>query len=347
MDDGIFFPTSNATRWNSKFLMVERVYQYKPMLEATAEELQQKREVPKEERKKFKEFQDKMLSAEEFDVLEEIIELLRPAAEFTHWVGGSDYSTISQVYEKVHRLLPPVTTLQTEDAQQMHMHLKHLIDSAWPLDNISDAMLVAMYFNPGCAESEIWAQENANQIAENAAEDAAEAASAIVAAVAATKVATEIAEQRADQDLTHDPLLGRAHVSRQVPNQNDPSDPFQDQDPDLDDLPDQLPYRRVRPKPTNRLRAETLVYRAIIQRQVDLATEKRRSGLSNGSFNPIIQANKDTVLRLAQVSAESCILAYRAALENRTWNAMYFDNPLSFWQMMESMDNFASLSYIA
>ncbi|KAF9117901.1 hypothetical protein BGX30_004979, partial [Mortierella sp. GBA39] len=179
MDDSIFFLTANVTRWNSKFHLVERVYEYRAVLETTAQELQQRRDGPKEEREKFKEFQNQLLSAEELDVLAEAIGLLRPAADFTHWAGGSDYSPISQVYEKVHRLLPPVTTLQTEGAQQMYMRLKLLIDSVWPLDEISDGMLLAMYFNHGCAGSEIWGRENANQVTENAAEDAAEARSAI------------------------------------------------------------------------------------------------------------------------------------------------------------------------
>ncbi|KAK3847746.1 MAG: hypothetical protein J3R72DRAFT_430722 [Linnemannia gamsii] len=341
MDDSMFFRTANVTRWNSKFHLVERVYEYRAVLEATAQELEQRKDVPKEERKKFKEFQSQLLSAEELDVLAEVIGLLRPAADFTHWAGGSDYTTISQVYEKVHNLLPPVTTLQTEGAQQMHMRLKLLIDSAWPLDDISDGMLLAMYFNPGCVGSEIWGLENINQVAENAAEDAAEAEAAIVTAVAASEAAAKTAKtvtQGAGQDLAQDP-------------QDDPSNPFQDQNPDppsgFDHLPEQLPYKRMRPKPTNRLRAETLVYRAIIQRQVDLAIEKRRSDVAGSSFNPINDADEDTVLRLAQVNAESCILAYRAALGNTTRSAAYFNDPLAFWRMMENMDNFTSLCYLA
>ncbi|KAG0358664.1 hypothetical protein BGX24_005931, partial [Mortierella sp. AD032] len=198
------------------------------------------------------------VTSEELDVLAEVIGLLRPAADFTHWAGGSDYTTISQVYERVHNLLPPVTTLQTEGAQQMHMRLKLLIDSAWPLDDISDGMLLAMYFNPGCVGSEIWGLENANQVAENAAEDAAEAETAIVTAVAASEAAAKTVTQGSGQGLAQGP-------------QDEPSNPFQDQNPDppsgFDHLPEQLSYKMMRPGPTNRLRAETLVYRAIIQRQ--------------------------------------------------------------------------------
>ncbi|KAG0290542.1 hypothetical protein BGZ97_006149 [Linnemannia gamsii] len=313
MDDSIFFRTANVTRWNSKFHLIERVYEYRDLLEATAEELQQMQGVSKDERKKFNEFPNQLLSAEELDVLAEVIGLLRPAAEFTHWAGGSDYSTISQVYEKVHRLLPPVTTLQTEGAQTMHMHLANLINSAWPLDDISDGMLLA---NPGCAGSEIWGRENANQVVENAAEDAA-------ATVAASEAAAETAAQGAGQDVAQDPLHGGVQVPRQVSGQGDPSDPFNDHtsDPPLgvDQLPDQIPYKKGRrPKPTNRLRAETLVYRAIIQRQVDLTIEERKAALASNSFNPLIDANEETMLHFAQVYAESCIVTYRAVLTNTT-----------------------------
>ena len=53
------------------------------------------------------------------------------------------------------------------------------------------------------------------------------------------------------------------------------------------------------------------------------------------------------MLRLAQVNAESYILAYRAVLGNTTRKAKYFESPVVFWQMMEGMDNFASLCYLA
>ncbi|KAG9072141.1 hypothetical protein KI688_006365 [Linnemannia hyalina] len=134
------------------------------------------RGVSSEDKKKVKEFKNQLLSAEELDGLGEVIELLRPATDFTHWVGGSDYSTISQVYDKVHNLLPRVISFQTETAQDMHLKLEALIKSSWPEDKISDGMHLSMHFNPGCAGSKIWDLENAHQIAEHAAEDAAYAA---------------------------------------------------------------------------------------------------------------------------------------------------------------------------
>ena len=116
-----------------------------------------------------------------------------------HWAGGWDYSTLSQMYEKVHRLLPPVTTLQIEGVQLMHMCLKLLIDSAFPLDDMSDGMLLAMNLNPSCVGSEIWGRENVNQVAENAAEDAAKAEASIEAAEAAAEAATETTAETAAQ----------------------------------------------------------------------------------------------------------------------------------------------------
>ncbi|KAG0048514.1 hypothetical protein BGZ90_007603 [Linnemannia elongata] len=127
------FVSANVTRWNSKLHLVERVYSYRAVLEATSQELLLKRDVPSEERKKFKEFRNQLLSVEELNVLDEIIELLRPAAELTHWIGGSGYSTISQVYRK------------TEVAQTMHMKLQAQIESAWPRDDISGGMLLSIF----------------------------------------------------------------------------------------------------------------------------------------------------------------------------------------------------------
>ncbi|KAK3842763.1 MAG: LOW QUALITY PROTEIN: hypothetical protein J3R72DRAFT_442366 [Linnemannia gamsii] len=286
MDDSMFFRTANVTRRKSKFHLVERVYVYRAVMESTAQELG--RMYPRRSGRSLRSSRTSYFSAEELDVLAEVIGLLRPAADFTHWTGISDYTTISQVYEKVHNLIPP-----TEGAQQMHMHLKLLIDFAWPLDDISVGMLLAMYLNP-----------------DYAAEAEAAIAAALTALEAATKAAAKIAAKTGvGQDLAQDP-------------QDDPSNTFQDQNPDppsgFDHLPEQLPYKRMRPKPTNRLRAETLVYRAIIQRQVDPAIEKQRSGLAGSSFNSFNDANKETVVWLTQVNAESSILAYKAALGNTT-----------------------------
>lgn len=69
------------------------------------------------------------------------------------------------------------------------MRLKLLIDSARPLDDISDGMLLAMNLNPGCVGSEILGQENVNQVTKNAAEDAAEAEASIEAETAAETAA--------------------------------------------------------------------------------------------------------------------------------------------------------------
>ncbi|KAF9272672.1 hypothetical protein BGZ88_004521 [Linnemannia elongata] len=79
---------------------------------------------------------------------------------------------------KMHNLLPTVTSFQTETAQYVDLKLKELVKSSWPKDKISDGMLLSMYFSPGCAGSEIRDLENANQIAEHPAEDAAYAVAA-------------------------------------------------------------------------------------------------------------------------------------------------------------------------
>jgi len=80
---------------------------------------------------------------------------------------------------------------------------------------------------------------------------------------------------------------------------------------------------------------------------VDLAIEKRKCDLANNTFNPIGDASEEAVLRLAQVNAEYCVLAYKSLLLNKTRNVAYFDDPLAFWRMMEGVDNFVSISYIA
>ncbi|KAG0048130.1 hypothetical protein BGZ89_004689, partial [Linnemannia elongata] len=181
----------------------------------------------------------------------------------------------------------------------MDLKLKELVKSSWPKDKISDGMLLSMYFSPGCAGSEIRDLENANQIAEHPAEDAAYAA----AAAQGSEQGSDQGSLRSGTQVScqNSALIDRANSFQAVP---DPSS-------GLDHLPDRLLYmQRTRPALTNRLRATTLVYRALIQQKMEQAIEKRRNDLNDEAFNPIYIANNKAALRLAQVDAEYSVLVY-------------------------------------
>ncbi|KAG0227104.1 hypothetical protein BGW41_003964 [Actinomortierella wolfii] len=92
-----------------------------------------------------------LLTPLEFESLEEIIKILEPAATFTDWVGGARYPAISQVYPKVHSMLPQIDLFKTEAAKQLHAGLDDFINDTWSLKSIPDAVLLATYLNPACA----------------------------------------------------------------------------------------------------------------------------------------------------------------------------------------------------
>ncbi|KAF9303832.1 hypothetical protein BGZ91_009042, partial [Linnemannia elongata] len=153
------FVSANVTRWNSKLHLVERVYSYRAVLEATSQELLLKRDVPSEERKKFKEFRNQLLSVEELNVLDEIIKLLRPAAELTHWIGGSGYSTISQVYRKpAHRAsdkIPPevVSTVEPKPKCPLKLQIKLILPIRFKITPQINIQALT-FFQPNCPTRE-------------------------------------------------------------------------------------------------------------------------------------------------------------------------------------------------
>ncbi|KAG0355010.1 hypothetical protein BGX24_006748, partial [Mortierella sp. AD032] len=243
-------------------------------------------------------------SEEEVDVLQEVIKLLRPAAKLTHWIGGSGYSTISQVYALAHNILGPSDVYKTGPAIALYEVLESFIKSAWPEDDIPDVMLLAMYFNPGCSKLNIWGLENAHQAAEQAAERAA-------------KRATEDAGQDSDQEQVQLPL--------QIP----------------------LEDRHPMPKPTNRLRAETLIYRMIIQMHKDKETARMRSDMNATNKNINYNVNNAISMKFWKVDADCALMAYRAQWSDEGVDPAWFDDPVAFWKSEESLTTLNSLAALA
>lgn len=141
----------NKTRWNSWFIMAARVHKLMPAILASIRELE---EGSKDLKDKAKALRDVVLCDDEIDALGEMLTLLQPAANFTHWAGSATRPTLSHVYARVYSLLPPVESLTTPQAQALHASLSSQIKESWPLTDIPDAILLAIYFNPACASSD-------------------------------------------------------------------------------------------------------------------------------------------------------------------------------------------------
>jgi len=143
--------TFNKTRWNSWFTMSARVHKLMPAIESSLDDLDSG---PRDLKEKAKELHEAILRDDEVDALGEMLTLLQPAADFTHWAGHAARPTLSQVYGRVYSLLPALESLTTPQAKALHRSLDSQIKESWPLTDIPDAILLAIYFNSVCASSD-------------------------------------------------------------------------------------------------------------------------------------------------------------------------------------------------
>lgn len=149
------FVADNVTRWNSRYNMIRRVVQLSDALVPTSDILAT-RSVGRTMTEKYSGFRNNLLSADELEVLREVIQLLKGAADFTDWAGRFEHSKISQIYPRVHDILPSIETFRTKQVRSLHRAMKREINNAWPLHDIPDVSLLAMYFNPGLVSHELW-----------------------------------------------------------------------------------------------------------------------------------------------------------------------------------------------
>lgn len=109
-------------------------------------------------KRRAKDLSEAMLCHDEVIALREMVALLQPAADFNHWAGSATKPTLSQIYGHVYSLLPAVESLTTPQAKTLHGSMESQINESWPLTNIPDAILLAIYFNPACASSDFMMQ---------------------------------------------------------------------------------------------------------------------------------------------------------------------------------------------
>ncbi|KAG9062436.1 hypothetical protein KI688_005351 [Linnemannia hyalina] len=310
----VTFVSANATRWNSKLAMISRFLDISPVLRTTFEVLFPLDKISAEERAKFKTIEKLLPTDDELDLLKETDQLLTPAANFTHWIGGSGYSTISQACIQAHGVLSNPAQFKTGAAILLYEKLKTHIEYTWSLDDIPDGMLLAMYLNPACATSTIWDLDNSRQVAERDAQIAAEEAAASLADPALGLA------QNSRPDIAglpfKLPLKYRLRISVEGPF----TLPV--------DFPLQLPQTDAKTPPTNRLRADTLAYMELIRHYAYKEIEGRSN---HGTSKRRGQADDFAVIQDRAVSALCGLISYRSILNptNADSNKKYFKDPLA------------------
>lgn len=150
--------TPTETRWNSRLTMGGRVHQLAGEMAAAVETVI-RNSTPADMTKAIG-MRSKLLKEQELLELKEICDLLQPAGDFTHLVGGSSYPTISTVYPKAHMLALFPALHTTEPAKAMHKSLTKHVKARFFIDNIPNATLIAMYLNPGCYQYKFFGAES-------------------------------------------------------------------------------------------------------------------------------------------------------------------------------------------
>ncbi|KAF8981140.1 hypothetical protein BGZ46_003194 [Entomortierella lignicola] len=138
----------NSTRWNSEYSMAARVLDIFEAIRATLEML---KTGEADEKARAVELKKIMLVEQEVQALREIISLLEPVAQFTHWTGKSDHPTTSQIYPKIHSMIPASNSFATQQAQDLCGNPHCIIKELWPLETIPDPVLLSIFLNPACA----------------------------------------------------------------------------------------------------------------------------------------------------------------------------------------------------
>ncbi|GJJ73505.1 hypothetical protein EMPS_05863 [Entomortierella parvispora] len=153
--------TLDVDPWNSWFTMAARVHMAYPKLLRLIQDLKRKKSGDLEEdlryylKKDAEALERFRMDDDEFLALEEMISLLQPVVNFMNWARTSaSRLTLSQVYTHVYTVLLPIRTVETTQAQALHTSLEAQLRESWPLSEISDHELLAIYLNPACAASD-------------------------------------------------------------------------------------------------------------------------------------------------------------------------------------------------
>lgn len=150
---GLAFQSMNATRWNSRHVMAQRVYALHTFVAATHDYFSKK---PPKDQASISDITPHMLTLDDLNTLRDLDRLLDPAASFMNWAGSTVSPTISRLYLKVGDTLPSSNNLYTDVGRKVHRILTNGIKKAWNPQEMPDVVLKAMYLNPATLRHKMW-----------------------------------------------------------------------------------------------------------------------------------------------------------------------------------------------
>jgi hypothetical protein len=150
---GLSFLSMNATRWNSRHVMAQRVYALHTFIAVTHEYLSNK---PLKDQASISDIMPHMLTLNDLNTLIDLDRILGPAASFTNWAGLTVSPTISRLYIKVGETLPSFDNILTDVGRDVHRIMTNGIKKTWSPQDMPDVVLKAMYLNPATLRDQMW-----------------------------------------------------------------------------------------------------------------------------------------------------------------------------------------------
>lgn len=102
-----------TTRWNSSFLAWQRLLKLKNYINILINILSTK--IDSDSKKDYKRLKKIMLEEEEWDVIKELIPILKPFAEATNYLGGNKYCTYTIMVPTLIKIIDRLKPLTAED----------------------------------------------------------------------------------------------------------------------------------------------------------------------------------------------------------------------------------------
>lgn len=146
------FSIDMPTRWNSQYMMMERVIKLADAIRMARQNIVQSDYTP-EARRQVRKLDTMMLEEDDLQVVKDLVTVLKPMYIFTMQVGSGKIPAVSLlypwVYDEVNNLGDAVNAIESAAAVNLRTRLVDHIRVRWPLDRIPDAVAIATFLNPG------------------------------------------------------------------------------------------------------------------------------------------------------------------------------------------------------
>ncbi|KAF9150578.1 hypothetical protein BGX20_005640, partial [Mortierella sp. AD010] len=140
-----------ATRWNSKYLLADRVVALLPAMTATVEKLRSP--LASTEEKNLLKKLPTMLDEDDISILKEVLALLGSAKTFTERASSDAMPFISQLYPTIwemrERIASQTTTFPA--VEEFQRIFNDQMTKRWTIESMPEGVLIATFLNPALA----------------------------------------------------------------------------------------------------------------------------------------------------------------------------------------------------